>query len=70
MEKVFCISRHDLKIRAINYHIQRREETHICISFINHKIYKELIMLKHYIFHKKERPKKQTGTLKNNCTYI
>jgi transposase len=42
IEKAFRISKHDLKIRPIFHRIQRRIESHICISFVAYKIYKEL----------------------------
>jgi len=42
IEKAFRISKHDLKIRPIFYRAQRRIESHICLSFVAYKIYKEL----------------------------
>lgn len=42
IEKAFRISKRDLKIRPIYHRLQRRIETHICISFVSYKIYKEL----------------------------
>ena len=42
IEKAFRISKTDLKIRPIYHRLQRRIETHICISFVAYKIYKEL----------------------------
>ena len=42
IEKAFRISKTDLKIRPIFHRLQRRIETHICISFVAYKIYKEL----------------------------
>ena len=42
IEKAFRISKHDLKIRPIYHHLQRRIEAHICISFVAYKVYMEL----------------------------
>lgn len=42
IEKAFRISKTDLKIRPIYHRLQRRIESHICISFVAYKIYKEL----------------------------
>jgi len=42
IEKAFRVSKHDLKIRPIYHQLQRRIETHIIISFVAYKIYKEL----------------------------
>lgn len=42
IEKAFRISKTDLKIRPIFHRLQHRIETHICISFVAYKIYKEL----------------------------
>jgi len=42
IEKAFRISKTDLKIRPIFHRLQRRIETHICISFVAYKVYKEL----------------------------
>jgi len=42
IEKAFRVSKHDLKIRPIYHQLQRRIETHITISFVAYKIYKEL----------------------------
>lgn len=42
IEKAFRISKTDLKIRPIFHRLQRRIETHICISFVAYKMYKEL----------------------------
>lgn len=42
IEKTFRISKSDLRIRPIYHHLKRRIESHICISFIACKIYKEL----------------------------
>ena len=42
IEKAFRISKRDLKIRPIYHRLQHRIETHICISFVAYKIYKEL----------------------------
>jgi transposase len=42
IEKAFRISKADLKIRPIYHRLPRRIETHICISFVAYKIYKEL----------------------------
>ena len=40
--KAFRISKTDLKIRPIYHRLQHRIETHICISFVAYKVYKEL----------------------------
>jgi len=42
IEKAFRVSKTDLKIRPIYHRLQPRIETHICISFVAYKIYKEL----------------------------
>ena len=42
IEKAFRISKTDLKIRPIYHRLKHRIETHICISFVAYKIYKEL----------------------------
>lgn len=42
IEKTFRISKSDLQIRPIYHRLRRRIETHICISFVACKIYKEL----------------------------
>ena len=42
IEKAFRISKRDLKIRPIYHRLQHRIETHICISFVAYKVYKEL----------------------------
>jgi transposase len=42
IEKAFRISKTDLKIRPIYHRLERRIETHICISFVAYKVYKEL----------------------------
>ncbi len=42
IEKAFRISKHDLKIRPIYHRLQLRIETHIIISFVAYKLYKEL----------------------------
>ena len=42
IEKTFRISRSDLPIRPIYHHLKWRIESHICISFVACKIYKEL----------------------------
>jgi transposase len=42
IEKAFRISKTDLKIRPIYHRLQRRIETHICISFVAYKVFKEL----------------------------
>ena len=42
IEKAFRISKTDLKIRPIYHRLQHRIETHICISFVAYKVYKEL----------------------------
>ena len=42
IEKAFRISKTDLKIRPIYHRLHHRIETHICISFVAYKVYKEL----------------------------
>jgi transposase len=42
IEKAFRISKHDLKIRPIYHRLNRRIESHICLSFTAYKVYKEL----------------------------
>lgn len=42
IEKTFRISKSDLQIRPIYHRLKRRIETHICISFVACKVYKEL----------------------------
>jgi len=42
IEKAFRISKSDLKIRPVFHWVQRRIESHICISFVSYKVYKEL----------------------------
>ncbi len=42
IEKAFRIAKTDLKIRPIYHRLQRRIESHICISFAAYKLYKEL----------------------------
>ncbi|MGB3468406.1 MAG: IS1634 family transposase [Cyclobacteriaceae bacterium] len=42
IEKAFRISKHDLKIRPIFHRLERRIASHICLSFVAYKIYKEL----------------------------
>ncbi|MCF8404139.1 MAG: IS1634 family transposase [Bacteroidales bacterium] len=42
IEKAFRISKTDLKIRPIYHRLKHRIESHICISFVAYKIYKEL----------------------------
>ena len=42
IEKAFRISKTDLKIRPIYHRLQRRIETHISMSFMAYKVYKEL----------------------------
>lgn len=42
IEKAFRVAKHDLRIRPVYHHLQRRIEAHICISFVAYKIYKEL----------------------------
>lgn len=42
IEKAFRVNKTDLKIRPIYHRLQHRIETHICISFVAYKIYKEL----------------------------
>jgi len=41
IEKVFRISKTDLRIRPIYHRLQNRIETNICISFVIYSIYKE-----------------------------
>lgn len=42
IERTFRISKSDLQIRPIYHRLQRRIESHICISFAACKVYKEL----------------------------
>jgi transposase len=42
IEKAFRVAKTELKIRPIYHRIQRRIESHICISFVAYKVYKEL----------------------------
>lgn len=42
IEKAFRIAKTDLKIRPVYHRLQRRIESHICISFVAYKMYKEL----------------------------
>ena len=42
IEKAFRISKHDLKIRPIYHRLETRIKTHIIISFVAYKVYKEL----------------------------
>ncbi|BDD02212.1 IS1634 family transposase [Persicobacter psychrovividus] len=42
IEKAFRISKTDLKIRPIFHRIQKRIESHICISFVAYNLHKEL----------------------------
>ncbi|MCF6360503.1 MAG: transposase [Cyclobacteriaceae bacterium] len=42
IEKAFRISKTDLKIRPIYHRVQIRIESHICLSFVAYKVYKEL----------------------------
>lgn len=42
IEKAFRVSKTDLKIRPIYHRLKHRIETHICISFVAYKLYKEL----------------------------
>lgn len=42
IEKAFRISKNDLKIRPIFHRLEKRIESHICLSFVAYKIYKEL----------------------------
>ena len=42
IEKAFRISKTDLKIRPIYHRLQKRIESHICLSFVAYKVYKEL----------------------------
>ncbi len=42
IEKAFRISKSDLKIRPVFHWARRRIESHICISFVSYKVYKEL----------------------------
>lgn len=47
IEKVFRMSKTDLRIRPIYHHIQKRIEAHICLSFTAYSIYKELERILH-----------------------
>src|SRR5690606_17620407 len=42
IERTFRISKSDLRVRPIYHRLQRRIESHICISFAACKVYKEL----------------------------
>lgn len=42
IERAFRISKTDLKIRPVYHRLQRRIEAHICIAFVEYKVYKEL----------------------------
>jgi len=42
IEKAFCISKTDLRIRPIHHYLKRRIEAHICIAFVAYAIWKEL----------------------------
>lgn len=42
IEKAFRISKHDLKIRPIFHRLEKRIASHICLSFVAYKVYKEL----------------------------
>ncbi|MEA1896679.1 MAG: IS1634 family transposase [Bacteroidota bacterium] len=42
IEKAFRINKTDLRIRPIYHRLRHRIESHICISFVAYKIYKEL----------------------------
>jgi transposase len=42
IEKVFRISKTDLKIRPIYHRLRERIEAHICISFVSYILYKDL----------------------------
>ena len=42
IERAFRISKTDLRVRPIYHRLQKRIETHICISFAAYKIYREL----------------------------
>lgn len=42
IEKAFRISKSDLKIRPVYHRLKHRIESHICISFVAYKVYKEL----------------------------
>ena len=42
IEKAFRISKHDLKIRPIYHRLEKRIASHICLSFVAYKVYKEL----------------------------
>ena len=44
IEKAFRMSKTDLRIRPIYHHVRKRIEAHICISFTDYAIYKELGM--------------------------
>ncbi len=43
IERVFSISKTDLKVRPIYHRLQRRIEAHICIALVAYKVYKELV---------------------------
>jgi len=42
IEKAFRVSKSDLKVRPVFHRLQRRIESHICISFCAYTLYKEL----------------------------
>jgi transposase len=42
IERVFRMSKTDLRIRPVYHCVARRIEAHICISFVAYAIYKEL----------------------------
>ena len=42
IEKAFCISKTDLRVRPIHHYRKRRIEAHICIAFVAYAIWKEL----------------------------
>jgi hypothetical protein len=42
IEKAFCVSKTDLRVRPIHHYRKRRIEAHICIAFVAYAIWKEL----------------------------
>lgn len=42
IEKAFRVSKHDLKIRPVFHRKEKRIRSHICLSFVAYKVYKEL----------------------------
>lgn len=65
IERTFRISKSDLRVRPIYHRLQRRIESHICISFAACKVYKEL----ERILKEKEKeysPEKVIDIIKND----